>query len=71
MLIQCIDETTRNQASPMLLTRVQMGTTLMEENLAVFNSLYARLPGDLETDIWRPAGSFYTIYNWKQSRCLT
>lgn len=71
MTIHCIGETTRNQASPMLLTRMQMETTLMEENLAISNSLYTLLPGDLATDIWRQGCSSYIIYNWKQSRCLT
>lgn len=30
-----------------------------------------RLPGDLATDMWRQGCSFYTIYNWKRSTCLT
>lgn len=71
MTIHYIGETTRNQASAMMLTRMQMGTTLMEENPAISNSLYTCLPGDLATDIWRQGCSSYTIYHWKQSRRLT
>lgn len=71
MTIQCTGETTRNQTYSALLTRMQTGTTPLEENLAISHSVYGRLPGDLATDMWRQGCSFYTIYNWKRSTCLT